>query len=188
MKRLLLVLPFLFAACDSGVTNPTESAVLKTATLAAKGGTCTLANGNVASTGFDAYGYNRCAHIFNGSWGGYCTEPKRNAEPDCYGVLRTTKLIMKWNEEWDRGNAEKWLKPPYAAYLDNEIRGNYLDGTPFSEHFKTRWDAGCVSSRGTVSGNGGSCIWGRFEVLMDHGKEAGEHLWWAKLTPAGYGN
>jgi hypothetical protein len=95
---------------------------------------------------------------------------------------------MKWNEEWDRGNAEGWANAPYNAYLDNEARGAYLDGTPFSEHFKTRWDAGCVASSGAASTNGGSCIWGQFEVLMDQGKEGGVHTWWTKLSPAGYGN
>ncbi|MFA6166539.1 MAG: hypothetical protein WC700_07990 [Gemmatimonadaceae bacterium] len=188
MKRLLLVLPFLLAACDSGVSVPTETAVLKSSSLAANGGSCTLANGSTANTGFDQWGYNRCAHIFNGTWEGYCTEPKRHAVPDCYGVSRTTKLVMKWNEEWDRGNAEKWLVPPYAAWLDNEARGTYVDGTPYSEHFKTKWDAGCAASHGAVSSNGGSCIWGPFEILMDQGTEAGEHFWWTKLTPAGYGN
>jgi hypothetical protein len=186
MKRLLLVLPFLLAACDSGIPAPTENAVLKSSSLAAKGGTCTLANGRVVGTGFDDFGYNRCAHLFNGSFGGYCAA--RNAAPTCGGVDPSSKLIMKWNEEWDRGNAEKWLKPPYAAWLDNEARGTYTDGTPYSEHFKTKWDAGCVASKGTVSSNGGSCIWGQFEILMDQGKEAGEHFWWTKLTPAGYGN
>jgi len=198
MKRLLCILPFLLAACDSGVTGPRESVALSASTMSAKGGSCTLASGKVASTGFDKYGYNRCAHIFNGTFEGYCAA--RGGGPSCGGVEGTTKLIMKWNEEWDRGNAEGWTKSPYAAYLDNEMRGTYLDGTPFSEHFKTRWDAGCVatfipdepgipgSGFPGVSTNGGACIWEQFEVLMDQGTENGEHIWWTKLTPAGYGN
>ena len=189
MKRLLLVLPFALVACATDMTTaPSESLVKAGTSMSAKGagGSCTLANGNPAQTGFDQYGYNRCAHVFNGTWEGYCTEPKRNAAPDCYGVARTTKLIMKWNEEWDRGNATGWEKGPYDAYLDNEIRGTYIDGTPFSEHFKTRWDAGCAANG--VSSNGGSCIWGPFEILMDQGTENGVKVWWTKLTPAGYGN
>ena len=184
MKRLLLVLPFLLAACDSGVSAPTENAMLKSATLDAKGGTCTLASGKVVATGFDQYGYNRCAHLFNGTFGGYCAA--RGAVPTCGGVDPSSSLVMKWNEEWDRGNADGWNKPPYAAYLDNEARGTYLDGTSWSEHFKTRWDAGCAATG--VSTNGGSCIWNQFEILMDQGTEGGEHVWWTKLTPAGYGN
>jgi hypothetical protein len=187
MKRLLLVLPILLAACDSGIVTPTETAVRAPASMmAARGGSCTLANGNVAATGFDQYGYNRCAHLFNGTLEGYCAA--RNQGPTCGGASGSTKLIMKWNEEWDRGNAEGWSKPPYAAHLDNEFNGTYVDGTPFSEHFKTKWDAGCVASHGLFSSNGGSCVWNQFEILMDQGTEAGEHFWWTKLTPAGYGN
>lgn len=200
MTRLVTVLSaILFTAACSEMSNTTPTtlttltapATLGTSNLTAqtvRGGSCTLANGNTASPGFDQYGYNRCAHIFNGAWEGYCTEPKRNAPPDCYGVKRDTKLNMKWNEEWDRGNATGWSQGPYDAYLDNETKGYYVDGTPFSEHFKTRWDAGCVASSGTSSSNGGECIWGAFEVLMYQGKEDGFHFWWTKLTPAGYGN
>lgn len=110
---------------------------------------------------------------------------------------------MKWNEEWDRGNSDCvagttpcWQSPPYNAWLDNEIKGvygtssdplfPYTRGTPFSEHFKARWDAGCVENG--VSTNGGSCIWGSFEILMDQGNVNADKVWWAKLTPAGYGN
>ena len=185
MKRFLLVLPFLLAACDSGVTAPagvTLRPVIKSGTE----GTCTLANGNTAATGFDQYGYNRCAHQFVGTYGSWCEA--RGQDEDCGGVKGSTKLVMKWNEEWDRGNAENWANPPYAAWENNEARGFYLDGTPFSEHFKTRWDAGCVSSDGASSTNGGDCIWGQFEILMDHGMEDGVHTWWTKLNPAGYGN
>ncbi len=185
MKRLLLIVSFLLAACDGG--NPiTPSAPNEVPAALSVSNTCTLANGNTAERGFDEYGYNRCAHIFNGTFEGWCAA--KGQVPDCAGVAGSTNLIMKWNEEWDRGNATGWTAGPYAANLDNETRGTYLDGTPFSEHFMTRWDAGCVASGGTESSNGGQCIWGQFEILMDQGTEAGEHLWWAKLTPAGYGN
>ena len=103
MKRFLLVLPFLLAACDSGVTAPagvTLRPVIKSGTE----GTCTLANGNTAATGFDEYGYNRCAHQFVGTYGSWCEA--RGQDEDCGGVKGSTKLVMKWNEEWDRGNAE----------------------------------------------------------------------------------
>ena len=93
---------------------------------------------------------------------------------------------MKWNAEWDRGNAEGWSQTPYDAWLDNEAKGTDLAGVAFSEHFKTTWDAGCVAS-GTATG-GGDCIWGQFAILMDQGKTDGLHVWWSKMTPAGYGN
>ncbi len=193
MKRLLLALPIILAACASDVPNPTEAFVAKSAVLAAKGGTCTLASGRVVATGFDQYGYNRCAHIFNGTYGGWCAQHGQG--PDCGGVQGSTTLVMKWNEEWDRGNATNWNEGPYDAWEDNEAKGAYLDGTTFSEHFKTKWDAGCVAVTTpadpmgyTYRPDGGKCIWGQFLVLMDQGKEDGQHMWWAKLSPAGYGN
>jgi hypothetical protein len=186
MKRLLILLPFLLAACDVSTIAPTATMTPAASTASSGRNTCTLANGAIVATGFDANGYNRCAHIFNGTFAGYCAA--RGQAPDCAGTTGGTKLVMKWNEGWDLGNAEGWSKPPYYATLDNEIKGAYPDGTPFSEHFKTRWDAGCTTSGGTASSNGGTCIWNQFEVLMDQGTEDGSHIWWVKMTPAGFGS
>ena len=186
MKRLLLVLPFLLAACDVSTIAPT-SLTAPAAIAASQGGnTCTLANGHVVATGFDAYGYNRCASNFNGTFAGWCAA--RGEGPTCAGTTGDTKLVMKWNDGWDLGNFEKWSHGPYNATLDNEIKGALADGTPFSEHFKTHWDAGCVSSAGVASSNGGSCIWGQFEILMDQGSQDGSHIWWTKMSPAGFGS
>ena len=89
---------------------------------------------------------------------------------------------MKWNEAWDVGNATDWATGPYDAWLDNEIRG-----ADFSEHFKTKWDAQC-SGGATLGSNGGPCIWGSFETLMDQGTENGAHVWWTKLSASGFGS
>lgn len=191
MKRLLLVLPFVIAACDGGSTAPTSPAMARVNAGAISLGvnaknTCTVPIRGVltvVAVGYDSYGYNRCAEIFNGTFAGYCAE--QGAPADCAGFLGSTSLIMKWNAEWDRGNAEKWSKPPYAANLDNEIKGSLLDGTPFSEHLKVTWDAGCAA--GTPAA-GATCIWGPFLVLMDQGTQDGAHIWWTKWTPAGYGS
>ena len=72
-------------------------------------GTCTLANGNVVATGFDQYGYNRCAHQFVGTGSSWCLA--RGASANCLGIYSPDKLVMKWNAEWDRGNAEGWSDP-----------------------------------------------------------------------------
>lgn len=191
--RLMMLLPVaILAACTNETTAPkAEQAVVSSNLAALKGGNsgCPVPIGGVLTSvnvGFDANGYNRCAHIFNGTFAGYCAA--RSAPATCGGVEGSSKLVMKWNEEWDRGNATGWAAGPYDAWLDNEAKGTYLNGTPYSEHFKTKWDAGCAAS-GTVSTNGNPCIWGPFEILMDQGKEDGAHLWWVKSAgPAGYGN
>ncbi len=189
MKRtfvgLLAVMTLAVAACNSE-SAPTSPQLVASPVALVSAGTCTLANGNTASTGFDQYGYNRCAHQFVGTFAGYCAA--RSASSDCGGVTGTTRLVMKWNEEWDRGNATGWANGPYTANLDNEINGSLLDGTSFSEHFMTTWDAGCVSSGGTSATNGGSCIWGAFRILIDQGMQGGAKMWWTRATPAGYGS
>ncbi len=185
MLVALVAVASLAACSENSVTNlrsPDSSP-----SLSSSGGSCSVPVGGVltqVSTGPDQYGYNRCAHIFVGTYGSYCAQ--RGAPDNCGGVDGSTKLTMKWTPEWDRGNATAWADPNgyNGAWLDNEA-----NGADFSEHFKTRWDAGCVSSGGAASTAGNTCIWGQFEVLMDQGKTAGEHVWYAnKVKPAGYGN
>jgi hypothetical protein len=166
------------SACQ-GTTEPNKMMPGASPSFAVSGGSCTLANGNVVSTGFDQYGYNRCAHNFVGTFGGWCAE--QGAALDCAGVPGNTRLNMKWNEEWDRGNATGWSAGPYSAWLDNEIKG-----AGFSEHFKTKWDQGCADSG--IGTDGGPCIWGPFEIIMDQGTDGGVHVWWTKLSPAGFGS
>lgn len=187
MKRVLLVLPFVLAACAGDVTEPRDVAVKAGSVMSASSATCTVPIAGVltvVSKGFDQYGYNRCAHIFNGTYEGYCTE--RKAPSTCGDVEGSTKLVMKWNEEWDRGNATGWKAGPYDAYLDNEVKGTDLDGNPVSGHFKIKWDAGCALNG--ISAIGGVCYWTNFVILMDQGMADGKHVWLTKFSPAGYGN
>lgn len=195
MKRFLLVLPFVLAACDRGVTEPRE-AVVSIATLRhASDASCTVER-NVGGTptptniprGFDRYGYNRCAGIFNGTYSSWCLE--RGAPANCVGIYSPDKLLMKWNAEWDRGNAELWSKPPYSAWLNNEENGKTAGGSGAVWHYKYQWVGRCGADY-TPLPDGGYCIWGEFEVLMDQGVDpnyAPGHLWFARANSNGYGN
>src|SRR3989344_4411365 len=71
--------------------------------------------------GFDQYGYNDTARIFNGTGSSWCLAGGQAA--NCMGAYSNDKLLMKWNAEWDRGNDEGWSSPPYAAWTDNEWNG-----------------------------------------------------------------
>jgi len=194
MKRILLILPFLLAACDSGLTAPSKNLVPTTASLSVSGGTCTVPIGGVltdVSTGFDQWGYNRCARVFNGTYSSYCAEG--GASPTAcgtlYGIYLPDQLIMKWNAEWDRGNSEGWSNPPYRAWLDNEENGKKPGGSGAVWHYKEQWVGPCGANY-TRLPDGGYCIWGIFEVLMDQGLDpsvdAG-HIWNALAKPNGYG-
>jgi len=187
MKRLLLALPIILAACESAVTDPrpiAETAVgAASATRSASAATCVLYDGTYAR-GFNEFGYNYCARNFVGVFGGWCA--KNNGDWTCGGSdYANDHLVMKWNAEWDRGNAEGWTKPPYAAWEDNEWNGMRPGGSRYTEHFKTKWSAECVAG---VTPVGSYCIWGQFEVLMDQGMDPDHLHWWAAhATPTGYG-
>jgi len=57
-------------------------------------GTLLTSDGNVITTGYDAWGYNYQAHLFNGT---YC-DAYRDA-PWCQ-AYKDIKLSMKWNDAW----------------------------------------------------------------------------------------
>lgn len=184
MRRSISALAILLVACEAPTTQPRLSSSDRPA-LSASGATCTLANGNVVPRGFDEFGYNRCARQFVGRADGV----DKSLDGTVWGdpTFANDHLVMKWNAEWDRGNAEKWTKPPYDAWLDNEWNGVRADGSGYTEHFKTKWSADCAANVAPAAGT--YCIWDQFLVLMDQGIAPGDgHEWWAKAIPGGFGN
>lgn len=151
-------------------------------------GTCILANNDVVATGFDEYGYNRCAHQFVGTGMSWCMGKFGNAAwcEANYGPWGDDKLKMKWNAEWDRGNVEDWNDGPYDAYLDNQWNGMVPSGSGETWHYMIKWIDGCGPDESPTN-DGGYCIWGQFEVIMSHGTVGGEHIWDTHAIPSGYG-
>lgn len=139
--------------------------------------------------GFDEFGYNRTARIFVGTAWGWCME-KVGDEAWCdryLGDSAEDHLVMKWNAEWDRGNAENWAQPPYNAWENNEWNGKVPGGSGEVWHYKIVWVGSCGAD-GTPLENGGYCIWGQFEVIMDQGTSGNVHEWAAHAIPNGYGS
>ena len=159
-------------------------AVLALAVLVAALAMFALAGTASAAGGFDKYGYNDTARIFNGLADGL----DRNLDGTYYGntTYAKDKIVMKWNAERDRGNDENWSNPPYSAWIDNEWNGK-KGGSGSVWHYKIAWVGSCGAD-GTPLPDGGYCIWGQFETLMDQGTDAGAHYWFAKATPNGYGS
>jgi hypothetical protein len=150
------------------------------------------AQGNVTSqaaeNGFDASGYNRTARIFSGTCLQWGTAKVDDAwARNWCGDYINDKIIMKWNAEWDRGNDSSWSDPNgYAAWENNEWNGKVPGGSGEVWHYKIVW-VNTVCSEGDPV-NGGSCVWGHFEILMSQGTTAdNEHLWLDHATPNGYG-
>lgn len=134
--------------------------------------------------GFDQYGYNNTARNFVGT--GASWSLAKGLPADYLGKYANDKLVMKWNAEWDRGNAENWANTPYNAYIDNEWNGSIPGGSGDSEHFKAKWVGSCGEDY-TPLPSGGYCIWGQFEAIFDRGMVDGVQTWWAHAIPAGYG-
>lgn len=141
-----------------------------------------------AKGGFNENGYNYQARIFNGTGHQWCMA--KSLGENCLGDYSNDKIVMKWNAEWDRGNDENWLNPPYAAWTDNEWNGKTEGGSEAVWHYKIVWIGGDCGSDGTLLPDGGECFWGQFEAIQDHGVDPAlgdGHLWYAHVTPNGYG-
>ena len=140
-----------------------------------------------ADEGFDGFGYNEQARIFVGQADGV----DRNLDGTVWGspTYANDHLVMKWNAEWNRGNAEGWTdENGYDAWLNNEWNGRVPEGSGETWVYKIQWIGSCGAD-GTPLPDGGYCIWGQFEVLMSHGTVANEHFWEANghANPTGYG-
>lgn len=150
------------------------------------------ANGNiinsVSENGFDESGYNRTARIFSGTGWSWCMEKVGNEGwcTDYLGPYKDDKLIMKWNAEWDHGNADGWTDESYDAWLNNQWNGNVPGGSGEVWHYKYVWVGPC--SEGETLPEGGYCIWGQFEVILSQGTGEDGHYWDAHATPSGYGS
>src|SRR6185369_3773963 len=85
--------------------------------------------------GFDQFGYNNTARTFNGTGSSWCLA--KNQPALCMGQYSADKLVMKWTADWDRGNAENWLRTPYSsAWTDNEWNGKVDGGSGAVWHYK----------------------------------------------------
>jgi hypothetical protein len=143
--------------------------------------------GTVMAVGNGWSGYNWKARVFVGTASQWCLA--RGYPEDCMGIYSNDKLTMKWNAEWDRGNEEGWSNPPYNAYLNNEWNGAFPGGSGSVWHYNIKWIGPCGADY-TPLPDGGYCIWGQFEVLMDQGIDPNigpGHLWFAHAIPTGYG-
>lgn len=144
-----------------------------------------------AANGFDQYGYNWNANIFNGTYLGWCQESLNLTAQQCtsvlpsYGINSNDRLNMKWNSAWNACNKYGTPASCSGAWLDNESNGEVVGGSGIVWHYKIVWSSVCAS--GGTPTIGGYCVWGSYEVLMDQGTVNGVHSWYALAAPNGYG-
>lgn len=145
--------------------------------------------------GFDQFGYNYRAKNFVGTGSEWCQGKLGMSPNDCDAYMdpyHNDRLKMKWSQAWDdaifgpNGVREDGDELPWTsgAWTDNQWNG-MKDGSGEVWHFKIKWVGTCPN--GELGPNGGDCIWGQFETLMDHGTFDGEHSWYGHAIPAGYG-
>lgn len=188
MKRVLLVLPFVLAACATDMTAPSESFVRAGNSMSAKGEapTCTI-SGIEYARGVNENGYNYCARIFSGTADGV----DKLLDGLVWGdpAYANDHLTMKWNAAWDECNAVGTPETCAGAWTDNEWNGKVPGGSGEVWHYKIVWSAVCAT--GGALTDGGYCVWNSYEVLMDHGKDPNGgpgQIWFARAKPNGYGN
>lgn len=178
MKQFAAVLIAIFAlACgQQSVTAP--SAVTDLPVAGASGG-----SGIVTSAGFDQFGYNYGARLFVGPEDG----ADRNLDGTYWGnaTYANDHLVMKWSKAWDnaRFHGSPWT---CDAWLDNEYNGRVPGGSGETAHYKIVW-VGVALQNSPCWREGGTAIWGQFEVIMAQGTSGGAHFWETHATPAGYG-
>jgi hypothetical protein len=137
--------------------------------------------GNVIETGYDDWGYNYQAHMFNGL---YCDSYRDAAWCQPYADV---ELMMKWNDAWLSNkdcDGDGLLDRHYGfdsyigsgAWITNHQRGSYIDDegnncnwTYFVKIVAAPEDAtivegNWVNADGTVIG---PVIWGAFAIIQE---------------------
>lgn len=136
-----------------------------------------------ADTGFDQFGYNYAARLFNGPADGV----DRILDGKVWGdpTYAKDKLIMKWSKGWDdaRFNGAAWGPD---AWEDNEWNGKVPGGSGETWHYKIIW-VGPTLQTSPYWRPGGYPVWGQFEVILSQGTAGGKHIWETHADPSGYG-
>ncbi len=136
-----------------------------------------------ADKGFDEFGYNYNARLFNGEVDG----ADRILDGKYWGdsTYANDKLVMKWSKAWDdaRFNGAPWTSD---AWTDNEWNGKAPGGSGETWHYKIVW-VGPELQNSKYWKVGGYPIWGQFEVIFSQGTVANQHFWDAHAKPTGYG-
>jgi len=140
-------------------------------------GTITAANGIPVTLGYDPWGYNYQAHIFNGLYDNY----SRPAVPVATGDVN---LMMKWSDDWlanqdcdgdnklDRGlNAKTGVSGGISVgWLTNHMEGDCQiaggDSIHVTYSVKIVYDAGAACGAGSAA-----CIWGSYAVIEEVGED-----------------
>lgn len=180
MKKLLflvaLVLAFGFVVSPVLAAKPAKCATIQDGTITDK-------NGIALVSGFDQWGYNYQAHLFEG----YADNYSRPTVP----VTSGDKLTMKWSDSWlanvdcnndgklDRGLVDGVISGTSMGWETNHYVGSYTDGDgntqKYTDFIKIVW-----------VGPGGD-LWGQYHVLQEIYNDTGDGNYRFKEGVPGFG-
>lgn len=188
MRKTRLFVPilwvFFYVGCQS--ENPSDVAFVEQPVLAKQGdcvqiqdGTLLTSEGEVITPGFDEWGYNYQAHMFNGT---YCDAYRDAAWCQAW---KNDELIMKWNDAWLSNqdcDGDGLLDRHYgfASYIGSGAwLTNHMSGTYDQDGVTCRWTyfvkivaapADAQLTNGiwyTADGAEiGPVIWGQFAIIQ----------------------
>lgn len=193
-KTLIVASVVVFGLCLVAWSSSTVCAQGTCATI--KSGTITDSSGNAVNTGYDVWGYNYQAHLFNGIYDNFTRPATPFTDDDCdtapYGCVN---LEMKWNDAWlsnlDCDHNGKLDRPlsyvGSGAWTTNHMSGSYeytddngrikeAHWTSFVKIVAVPEDAVCTATvSGQCTGNWtepdgtviGPAIWGQFAIVQD---------------------
>jgi len=193
-----------FFSCQSP-NDPATETLEKGGCTKIQSGTLVASDGSTIETGYDQWGYNYQARIFNG---GYC-DAYRDA--DWCQEWKEDELIMKWNDAWLSNkdcDGDGLLDRHYGfasyigsgAWLTNHMSGTYEDenGNTCSWNYFVKIVAApadaYVESGFWMNADGteiGEVIWGAFAIIQEVSNDpcAGEHgLQYNSPDHSGLGN
>lgn len=183
MKKLLVFLSlavvFAFTATSAFAAKPTNTCIT------IKSGILKDTKGNPITLGYDQWGYNYEAHMFNGFADNY----SRPAVP----VTSGDKLIMKWSDSWianvdcdgdgklDRGLVDGVASGISKGWLTNHYVGNYVDDQGETQHYT---DFSKIVWTGP-----GSPLWSQYTIIEEVWNDSGAsfHGLYSKDGTPGFG-
>jgi hypothetical protein len=163
-----------------------------------KDGTITDSTFATITTGYDKYGYNYQAHMFNGLVDNYSRPPVVVTEG-------TENLVMKWSDDWlanvdcdgdnklDRGLDVKTgtITGVSQGWVTNHFEGDYSGSDGEMHHYTYFAKIVFVGPAPSPDPWAGTRIWGQYAVIeelqSDPFGEYGGRLKMDKLVPPGLG-
>ena len=177
------IVPLITIAVVFALTTSPALAAKPSACATIQDGTITDSAGNPVVLGYDKWGYNYQAHMFNG----YANNYPRPAVP----VTSGDSLSMKWSDAWlanvdcngdgklDRGLVDGVVNGTSMGWLTNHYNGSYVDGDgndqKYTDFYKIVW-----------VGPGGD-LWGQYHVLQEVYNDTGSGNYRFKDGAPGFG-